>query len=314
MSNILIIKHGSLGDIAQISGVIRDIKESHHGEKIFILTTSPYAGLLGKCPFIDGVLIDRRLPRWNFLYLLKLKKMLQKFNFSHVYDLQNSSRTSFYRKYLLNISKWSSTESTLQENNAKNDFDQFPVLERFKSQLDNSGVISKYTLKPDFSWSCINVDQIVNNFFSDKFILIFPFCSPKLSHKQWPYYNELIKIIKSQHFNFKIAIAPATNEMEEAKKIDAVKILNNKRSLNIMELSGLIKKSSFVIANDTGPAHMTAHLGMTGIVLFGYHTTPEKVSIETKKFKAITVNDLKNLSAERVYSEIKKQLELINQF
>ena len=28
MSNILIIKHGSLGDIAQITGVIKDIKES----------------------------------------------------------------------------------------------------------------------------------------------------------------------------------------------------------------------------------------------------------------------------------------------
>jgi len=29
MSNILIIKHGSLGDIAQISGAIQDIKENH---------------------------------------------------------------------------------------------------------------------------------------------------------------------------------------------------------------------------------------------------------------------------------------------
>ena len=30
MSNILIIKHGSLGDIVQISGVLRDIKETHN--------------------------------------------------------------------------------------------------------------------------------------------------------------------------------------------------------------------------------------------------------------------------------------------
>ena len=29
MSNILIIKHGSLGDIAQASGVIQDISENH---------------------------------------------------------------------------------------------------------------------------------------------------------------------------------------------------------------------------------------------------------------------------------------------
>ena len=311
MSNILIIKHGSLGDIAQISGVIHDIRETYNKEKIFILTTVPYVDLLSRCPYIDGVLIDQRLPRWNILYLLKLKKMIKKFNFSYVYDLQNSSRTSFYRRYLFNISNWSSTKTTLKKGTKKSDFDHSPVLERFKFQLDNSNIKTKYTLKPDFSWACLNVDQIVNKFFGNKFILILPFSSPQLSHKQWPYYNELIKIIKSKHTDFEIAIAPASNEMEGAKKINATLITNNKNALNIMELAGLIKKSSFVIANDTGPAHMAAHLGKSGVVLFGYHTTPQKVSIETDKFKALTVNKLKELPAEDVYSEIKSQLELI---
>ena len=311
MSNILIIKHGSLGDIAQISGVIRDIRETYNKEKIFILTTVPYVDLLSRCPYIDGVLIDQRLPRWNILYLLKLKKMIKKFNFSYVYDLQNSSRTSFYRRYLFNISNWSSTKTTLKKGTKKSDFDHSPVLERFKFQLDNSNIKTKYSLKPDFSWACLNVDQIVNKFFGNKFILILPFSSPQLSHKQWPYYNELIKIIKSKHTDFEIVIAPGPNEMKEAKKINATLITNNNKALNIMELAGLIKKSSFVVANDTGPAHMAAHLGKSGVVLFGYHTTPQKVSIETDKFKALTVNKLKDLSAEDVYSEIKSQLELI---
>ena len=65
------------------------------------------------------------------------------------------------------------------------------------------------------------------------------------------------------------------------------------------------------MANDTGPAHMTAHLGVNGLVLFGYHTTPKKVSIETDKFKALTVRKLKDLSAESVYFEIRTKLELI---
>jgi len=311
MSNILIIKHGSLGDIAQISGVIRDITETHNKEKIFILTTAPYVELLSRCPYVDGVLIDKRLPRWNILYLLKLRKMIKKFHFSYVYDLQNSSRTSFYRKYLFNISNWSSTKTTLKKGTKKSDFDHSPVLERFKFQLDNSNIKTKYSLKPDFSWACLNVDQIVNKFFGNKFILILPFSSPQLSHKQWPYYNELIKIIKSKHTDCEIVIAPGPNEMKEAKKINATLITNNNKALNIMELAGLIKKSSFVVANDTGPAHMAAHLGKSGVVLFGYHTTPQKVSIETDKFKALTVNKLKDLSAEDVYSEIKSQLELI---
>ena len=74
MSNILIIKHGSLGDIVQISGILKDIRESHNDKKIFILTTLPYVDVLSRCPYLDGVLLDRRLPRWNIYYLLKLKK------------------------------------------------------------------------------------------------------------------------------------------------------------------------------------------------------------------------------------------------
>jgi len=119
MSNILIIKHGSLGDIVQISGVLKDIRVTHNDKKIFILTTLPYVEVLSRCPYLDGVLLDRRLPRWNIYYLLKLKKMLGKYSFSHVYDLQNSSRTSFYRKYLLRISNWSSTETTLKKGKKK---------------------------------------------------------------------------------------------------------------------------------------------------------------------------------------------------
>ena len=121
MSNILIIKHGSLGDIAQISGVLRDIKEAHVDNKIFILTTFPYVELLSMCPFVDGVLIDKRLPRWNFFYLMKLRKMIKKFNFTQVYDLQNSSRTRFYKRYLFSIPQWSNSNNTIKKKKKKND-------------------------------------------------------------------------------------------------------------------------------------------------------------------------------------------------
>ena len=312
MSNILVIKHGSLGDISQISGVLKDIKETYNDKKIFILTTLPYVELLSKCPYINGVLIDKRLPRWNILYLIKLKKLLGKFDFSYVYDLQNSPRTSFYRRFLLNITNWSSAETILKKGEKKRDFDNESVLERFKIQLEHSNVKTNNTLKPDFSWAADNVDKIVNKYFGKKFVLLFPFCSPNLQHKKWPYFNDLIKIIKTKHSNIEIAIAPGPGEIEEAKKIEAISITNKGKSLNHMELAGLINKSSFVIANDTGPAHMTAHLGKMGLVLFGYHTTAKKVSIETDNFKAISTERLMHLKAEKVYSEIKEKLHSID--
>jgi hypothetical protein len=57
---------------------------------------------------------------------------------------------------------------------------------------------------------------------------------------------------------------------------------------------------------------MAAHLGKKGSVLFGYHTSAKKVSIETDKFKAITAEKLIDLTVEKVYLEIKEKLESIN--
>ena len=90
MSNILIIKHGSLGDIIQANGAIKDIKKNFSDQKVMLLTTPPYADFMSSCPYIDGVLIDKRLPRWNLFYLAKLKKKIERFSFTKVFDLQNS--------------------------------------------------------------------------------------------------------------------------------------------------------------------------------------------------------------------------------
>ena len=70
----------------------------------------------------------------------------------------------------------------------------------------------------------------------------------------------------------------------------------------------MIKDSTFVVANDTGPAHMAAHLGVKGVALFGSHTTAYKVSIERENFKAIQVTDLNKLSPEKVFEYLIKSL------
>jgi len=308
MSNILIIKHGSLGDITQASGAIQDISENHKEDKIHLLTTKPYFELFKKNPFIHDVILDKRLSRFNLIYLYQLARTLKNCNFQKVYDLQNSSRTTFYKNILFPKSKlniWSSSETTLPTNIPKVEFDKNPVLNRFDHQLKTSGLNTFNTLKPDFSWACTNIDNIKINYELKEYIVLFPFCSVHLDIKKWPYYNELIQLIKNK-FNdrYKIVVAPGPSEIHEAKNIDAIAILDQNKALSISQLSTLIKESSLVVANDTGPAHMSAHLGTKGLTLFGKHTTAFKVSIEREKFKAIQVDDLKKLSAEKVFERM----------
>ena len=310
MSNILIIKHGSLGDIAQASGAIQDISESHKDDKLFLLTTKPYFELFKKNPFINDVILDKRLSRFNLIYLYFLMKSLKKLNIKKVYDLQNSSRTKFYKSILFpkaNCNIWSSSETTLPKDILKEEFDKNPVLERFNHQLTSSEIITKHTMNPNFTWACTDISHIIKEFQLNKYLILFPFCSPHLSQKQWPHFNGLIKMITDNcDKEIKIVIAPGPDEINRAKNIDAICILNKNKSINISELASLIKYSSFVISNDTGPAHMAAHLNVKGLTLFGKHTTAYKVSIEREKFKVIQVDSLEKLSPENVFEKFNK--------
>ena len=312
MSNILIIKHGSLGDIAQASGAIQDISENHKNDQIYLLTTKPYFDLFKKNPNLTDVILDKRLSRFNLIYLYTLIRKIKKLNFAKVFDLQNSSRTVFYKKILFprsDLNMWSSSETTLPTDKTTEEFDKKPVLDRFDYQLKTSGLNTKHTLFPDFSWSCSDINNIKSNYNLDKYILLFPFCSPHLSLKKWPYFNELIELIKKKYNNnFKIVVAPGPQELNESKKINAVCVLDGEKALKLSQLSSLIKDSQFVIANDTGPAHMAAHLNVKGLTLFGSHTTAHKVSIERENFKAIQVNDLKELSVETVFEYFEKHI------
>ena len=308
MSNILIIKHGSLGDIAQACGAIQDISENHKDAKIHLLTTKPYIEVFKKNPFIADVILDKRLSRFNLIYLYSLMRNIKKLKVEKVYDLQNSSRTKFYQRILFpnsGLNKWSSSETTLPNDKTKEEFDKKPVLDRFDHQLKTSGLSTKNTMFPDFSWACSDIKDIKEEYKLDKYIVLFPFCSPHLDHKKWPYYNELINLIKNKFQDqYKIVIAPGPLELNDAKKYNAISILNKGNPIDISQLSSLIKESSFVISNDTGPAHMTAHLNVKGLTLFGSHTTAYKVSIEREKFKPIQVSDLSKLSAEKVLEKI----------
>ena len=171
MSNILIIKHGSLGDLIQANGAMKDIKNFYKNRKVFLLTAQPYAIFMSECPYLDGVIIDKRLPRWNLFYLKNLKKNLTKYNFTKIYDLQNSSRTRFYKRFILNNAEWSSTETALEPGQKKSDFDKDPVLDRMEVQLNKSGIQTEFIKNIDLNWAISDITRLKKQYANNDFIL-----------------------------------------------------------------------------------------------------------------------------------------------
>ena len=309
MSNILIIKHGSLGDLIQANGAIKDIKEFYKDSKIILLTSKAYSLFMSECPYVDGVLVDKRLPRWNLLFLHNLKKLLSRYNFTHVFDLQNSNRTKFYKNYILSKPIWSSTETILETNQKKEDFDEEPVLDRMEIQLKKSNIPTKFVKNIDLNWAVKDMSRLIKQYSNGDYMLIFPFCSKKHVNKKWPFYKDLISKVKLEFKNeYAVLLAPGPNEVNEAKELNTKIVLVEDQPLDIKSLISLIYFSKFIISNDTGPAHIASHFNKKGLVLFGSHTSAKKVSIENSNFKVISVKNLKNLSVDTVVKEIKNNL------
>jgi ADP-heptose:LPS heptosyltransferase len=309
MSNILIIKHGSLGDLIQANGAIKDIKEFYQNRKVFLLTSVPYSIFMSECPYLDGVIIDKRLPRWNLFFLHNLKKLLSKYNFSIVFDLQNSKRTIFYKRFILKNLEWSSSVDTLEPGQSKKDFDNYPVLDRMELQLKKKNIPIKYLKNIDLSWAKEDHSNLTNQHTNRDYILVFPFCSKKHTNKKWPYFKELISRIRREFKNnYSILVAPGPGEIEEANEMNAKIITDKNQPINIKMLISLINDAKFIIANDTGPAHIASHLNKKGLVLFGSHTSAEKVSIGNSNFKSISVKNLNELNVDTVMSKIKNSL------
>ena len=310
MSNILIIKHGSLGDLIQANGAIQDIKNSFKTSKVLLLTSRAYLEFMSSCPYIDGVILDKRLPRWNIFYLKDLKKLLEKYEFSHVFDLQNSNRTKFYKKYLLKKPIWSSSETSLDDGEKLSDFNEDSVLTRIERQLKKSNVLINNTQAINLNWSIKDISRNLKQYTNGDYVLLFPFCSKKHVQKKWPYYSELIVKIKEFYKNrYPVLVAPGPNEIDEAKKLNAKLVLDKNEPVNINFLVSLINSAKYIISNDTGPAHICTHLNKKGIALFGSHTTAKKVNIGNTNFKTLTVNNLAELKVEEVLSYIKKNLD-----
>jgi len=309
MSNILIIKHGSLGDLIQANGAIKDIKEFYENRKVFLLTSAPYSIFMSECPYIDGVIIDKKLPRWNLFFLYNLKKLLSRYNFSKVFDLQNSRRTRFYRNFILKNLEWSSSLDALESGQSKKDFDTHPVLDRMELQLNKNNIPTKYIKNVDLSWAKEDLSKLTQQYTNRDYILIFPFCSKKHQNKKWPFFKDLTARIRREYKNnYSVLVAPGPNELKEANELNAKVIMNDGEPINIKMLISLISGAKFIIANDTGPAHIASHLKKNGLVLFGSHTSAKKVSIENSNFKALSVKNLTDLDVDTVMTEMRIKL------
>src|ERR1700752_2831263 len=95
-ARILVIKHGALGDFVLATGPFAAIRRHHPNATITLLTTAPFVALAKAAPYFDQIWVDQRPRALALRGIWRLRRRLNAGRFDRVYDLQTSSRSSWY--------------------------------------------------------------------------------------------------------------------------------------------------------------------------------------------------------------------------
>lgn len=292
--NILVIKHGAFGDLIQSDGIFRTIKNKYSSSNLILLTSSPFKKLMLASPYINDIIVDNRFKIWNFKKLLQLNNELNRFNFSHVFDLQNSQRTLLYKKVFLKKSFWITT-------NRKD----HPIsgLQGLIDMLKDQGIPSSKILKPNINWMANDVSFLLKKKkISKRYVVLIPGSSQNHKEKRWPFFKELAHKFLKEEIDVISIYGP--DELELSENMPGYKF----KSIDLMDVAGIIKKSIFFVGNDSGLSHIASCLKKPGIALFGPTTSGKKSELSRKPFYILESFDLKQLKVSKVFKIFKQSI------
>ena len=290
--NILVIKHGAFGDLIQSDGIFRTIKNKYSSSRLILLTSSKYKNLMLSSPYIDQIIVDDRFKFWNFRKILKMIDELNVFNFSHIFDLQNSQRTLLYKNFFLKESIWVTTKRK-----------DHPIsgLQGLVDMLNDYGIPLNKISEPNIAWMANDVSLLLKQKnILKKYIVLIPGSSKNHREKRWPFFKELANKFLEEKIDVISIFGP--DELELSKDMPGHKF----ELLNLMDVAGIINKSIFVVGNDSGLSHIASCLRKPGIALFGPTTSGKKSELSRKPFHIIETLDLKELSVFEVFKVTKE--------
>jgi ADP-heptose:LPS heptosyltransferase len=304
MRSILVIKLGALGDILLADGALRDIRAAHSGARIAVLTRRGFARLLSRCPWVDEVIADDNAPRWRLDRMLALGRRLRAGAFTRIYDLQNSRRSRFYRRYLLAGVPASAIGTDCALPFPHPDPRSLPVPERHAGQLRAAGIAVAHAAHPRPDWMRAEVDELLAAAgIRAPFLVLLPGASARHPHKRWPHFAELShRLAAAGH---RVVTIPGPDEADLGTGYAGTVLRVGARPLDPFELAGVLDRADFVIGNDSGPTHLAALLDRPGLALFGSdHADPRITGMDRRRLAILEARRVADISLERTLPAI----------
>ena len=305
MKKILIIKHGSFGDIILSLHPIFSIKHHYKKSNITVLTESKYKDIFKCIPFIKNIKIDNRAGFFSIIQNIKLILWFKNQKFDWVFDLQTSRRTNIYFFVFSKLYKfyWSGIAKKSSHPHLSLNRTHLHTIDRHKEQLNVLGI--KRFIEPDWSLF-ISKNKALN--IRKPYVVVVPGGSRHRLSKRWKIENFIEVISFFSELNLLTVLVGGSDEisiMEEADE-KRLKILNLIGKTTFLDLATLSQRADIILGNDTGPMHFlvaSSRQKTKNIVLFGNASDPKLcaprgknvVILQKENINEITPDEIKNL-------------------
>lgn len=310
MVELLIIKPSSLGDIIHALQVVTSLKAQRNDLRVSWIVRDIFAPLVQACEAVDQVfLFERNAGTKGFL---RLMKEVRKTKFDYAFDMQGLLRTGLMIQRTLAKTKV-----------GRGDFREWAgVFYDQKVPLPPDGrrshaleILLQFCpvlgAKPELKGKVKfrEPKQFDLGFPEEKGepkpILMFP--DSRRADKRWNGFQQLTQMCVRS--NRKRRVIWAGNHFIPAKgSLPESRFLNLTGKTSLEDLPMLIKRSDWVIANDSGPMHLAAALGARTMGIFGPTDPrlfgPYPLNAPDHLVVQAPVRDLKLLPAKEVYARL----------
>jgi ADP-heptose:LPS heptosyltransferase len=303
-NNILIIKHGALGDLIQITNALKSIRHKYPESKITLLTDIKFKFFSDRIIFIDEIIYENRPSFLRIDEWLTIILKIARRNFNIVFDLQNSDRTSVYYFFIrLFNSKviWSGNRKGGKYKYHPKNFESVPIKDRIKNQLALMNI--EIYDNPDISWM---LNKNIINLPNNDFVILLPGSSLEHKHKRWPAekFAELANHLKERNID-SIILGQSHSEGEELKKIKllAPKVIDfSNQDLDCLATTA--SKAIGAIGNDTGPTFIAAAAGCPITWLLSSHTDPNITQLLGSKVNTLKKDNISDITTDEVKNNL----------
>lgn len=290
IQRVLIIKHGSIGDIFLSFDSVKAIQKKY--SDVTLLSTNTGHKIFDDLDFNLKKIIDNRQGFFNTFKIL-FRIISQKFDI--VIDLQNSKRTSFYLLILKLLS------------NSISNGTSFFASKRYQKINLNEHV--KEGLKNQLSILDIQVDGVVDKHQRNikQQVIIVPGSSKEGFYKRWDIsnFNSLMKYLSSK--NISSYVIGGVDETDLSKLIpenEFIHNLINKSPWKVVKSTAL--KSIVAISNDTSTMHYISSLNVPIIALMKKNSYSVRNAPTSKNSIVIAKKNINDISVEEVKSALSR--------